>query len=701
LPPEITVISHNRRLFDAIQSRLNLNRFVLRFCQTCAVLPQSEVLTRSSLIILDMAAETRESLSSSAKIFESARQWDIPVLAFIDPDREDLRTELFRMGIFDYLTLPLDKFELAIRIRNALKFRLHRPGEERNKFEQPAAEISSTLFTAALKQMADAPFNFSQMKFVRRLITELRRRTRAALVLYLQPTESEKFEVSFSSPDDPSIAAPLTQVPQFVPNDAASRPQKVVILEKRKETEAFFSELGALYPGPFSRVLLHPVIDSGRTTAVVLLGFAQNYRIRPEHLEFLEAAIQLIRLSIQFLRIKKSIQEQLDSQVWQFSFEFLDQIINQLAFGIVVIDKDLRIKYLNDAATHLLRVHRTEAQFRFLSDFIPKDIISSILAPRESFSEEIGGPELEMVGPDGLKMLIGFSVQKFRDESSGEEGQIISFKDITRNREVQEEMRRMDRLASLGVMASGIAHEIRNPLAGIKAIAQTFQEEMSESDSKNEYVTRIIRQVNRLDEMLRALFSYAKPHRPNRRFCSVSGIIQDVVTLLRQKIISHNIRLVENIAPELPEVFVDSSQLQQILINLLLNGIEAIDKNGVLTISAREVNAAYENFREKAFYRKITEHPYLEIRIEDNGCGIPPDNFKKIFNPFFTTKSFGTGLGLSIVYQIVKENDGVIYFDSVPGEGTRCYLFVPAFNGAAASPVTQTEGVPERENTPR
>jgi signal transduction histidine kinase len=243
----------------------------------------------------------------------------------------------------------------------------------------------------------------------------------------------------------------------------------------------------------------------------------------------------------------------------------------------------------------------------------------------------------------------------------------------------------MDRLASLGVMASGIAHEIRNPLAGIKAIAQTFEDELDKTDPKNEYVKRIIKQVNRLDEMLKSLFSYAKPPKPNRQFFHIKELMQDVLSLLKRKIQSQNIKLVQSYDKEIPPVFVDNSQIQQVIFNLLLNGIEAIDKNGEISIKSSRVDPHQEFFQRKPFFKKFTENPFVLIAIRDNGCGITPENLQQIFNPFFTTKNFGTGLGLSIVYQIVQENNGIIYYESKVGEGTECFLFLPAFEPAKLS----------------
>jgi signal transduction histidine kinase len=288
-------------------------------------------------------------------------------------------------------------------------------------------------------------------------------------------------------------------------------------------------------------------------------------------------------------------------------------------------------------------------------------------------------PEIELLAPSGQKILIGFTITEYIDPSDQQKGFILSLKDITYTKELQEEMIRMDRLASLGVMASGIAHEIRNPLAGIKAIAQTFEEELSKNDPKNEYVKRIIKQVNRLDDLLKSLFSYAKPPKPNRQFFEVKELVQEVLSLLQQRMQKYNINFIQSYEKNLPSIFIDGAQIQQVLFNLILNSIEAIEKQGEIKLAAKKVKKNDEIFQRKPFQKKITDQPYVQILLTDTGSGISPENLLQIFNPFFTTKNYGTGLGLSIVYQIVQENNGIIYFESEINRGTHCYLFLPCF----------------------
>ena len=151
----------------------------------------------------------------------------------------------------------------------------------------------------------------------------------------------------------------------------------------------------------------------------------------------------------------------------------------------------------------------------------------------------------------------------------------------------------------------------------------------------------------------------------------------DVMSLIIQTMAEQKVVLKQNIPADLPMVYVDSGQLQQILINLLFNSIEAMKAEGEITITAKPYMQTVHNGERSSYHARVDSMPYIEMIISDNGCGIAPENLKHIFNPFFTTKTFGTGLGLSIVFQLVKENDAVIYFNSEIDSGTECHLLLP------------------------
>jgi signal transduction histidine kinase len=234
---------------------------------------------------------------------------------------------------------------------------------------------------------------------------------------------------------------------------------------------------------------------------------------------------------------------------------------------------------------------------------------------------------------------------------------------------MQEEILRMDRLASLGEISSGIAHEIRNPLAAIKTTAQAMEEEMETDDPKREFLSRIVKEIDRLDTMLRTFFSFAKPKRPMFIRCDIRDVVKEVLLLLNKDVKNNHIELVEKYAPNLPAVHGDFQQLQQVFLNLFLNSIEFMDPG-------REKKIFITAWEKKTGQKKRL----LEVSVTDTGVGIDDEHINKIFDPFFTTTAKGTGLGLSITYRIVQRHGGSIVVNSRKGQGTTFIINLPTID---------------------
>jgi signal transduction histidine kinase len=238
---------------------------------------------------------------------------------------------------------------------------------------------------------------------------------------------------------------------------------------------------------------------------------------------------------------------------------------------------------------------------------------------------------------------------------------------------MQEEILRMDRLVSLGEISSGIAHEIRNPLAGIKTTAQAMGEEMDRNDPKREYLNRITREIDRLNDLLKMFFSFAKPQKPNLVHCNVKDIVNEVTPLLIKEITDKKITFIEKYSPGLPKVKVDLNQMHQVFLNLFLNAIQAMPSGGELRIVAEPV---------ASLPLPHYHADYVQVSISDTGRGIPSHILSKVFDPFFTTKAKGVGLGLSISYQIIKKHGGTIRVESQEGKGTTFLITLPLLNGS-------------------
>jgi len=351
-------------------------------------------------------------------------------------------------------------------------------------------------------------------------------------------------------------------------------------------------------------------------------------------------------------------------------------ILDHIGFGLLIFNKEYELKYANQFAKSTLKLKKMK---KLMLHSVLGDeafqIIDKLLKNRDVFllRQEI------LVNHSGNRQLyLGYSLYNISDNSD-QETYAITFMEISQTKRLQAEIIRMDRMASLGVLASGIAHEIRNPLAGIKAMAQTLQEELEVDDSKNEYIERIVRQVNRLDELLKSFFSYARPQRPNPVRSKIPDIVREVLPLFRRKIKDNNIIVKEVYSKSLKEIFVDFHQIEQVFFNLIINAIDAMKDGGTLTLRARLPEESQPIIDRRQRIPKIFSDIYNEITISDTGIGMDSETLNSMYNPFFTTKPNGTGLGLSIVYQIILEHGGQITVDSELDRGTTFKILLPVY----------------------
>ncbi|KAA3616551.1 MAG: PAS domain S-box protein [Calditrichaeota bacterium] len=377
-----------------------------------------------------------------------------------------------------------------------------------------------------------------------------------------------------------------------------------------------------------------------------------------------------------------SQQKKLEQQIVDLK-NFNESIIQSMGAGLITIDLDNKITSFNISAEEILGYKSDQVIGNHIEEILAKDDVERLL-PDDTINETNSlHQELQLNNRSEESLHIGFSITPRLDNRNQRVGTIISFRDISLIKQMQSEVARMDRLASLGVLASGIAHEIRNPLAGIKTVAQTLEEEIDPDDSKQEYLARIIRQVNRMDDLLRAFFTYARPRQPVRKLSKLQEIVNEVTPLIDQKLNSNKIELLQSYAPDLPLIFVDFGQIHQVLLNLFLNAIDAMPNGGELAIQAEPMFSSIKRTdrRGQRFHVPEKQRLFVKITISDTGEGIKGPNLNKIFNPFFTTKPNGSGLGLSIVYRIIEEHKGDISVQSDAEKGTVFTLLLATEEG--------------------
>jgi two-component system NtrC family sensor kinase len=228
-----------------------------------------------------------------------------------------------------------------------------------------------------------------------------------------------------------------------------------------------------------------------------------------------------------------------------------------------------------------------------------------------------------------------------------------------------EQMKRADRLASIGEMAAGIAHEIKNPLAGIAGVIQVLKKDQAISDEKRTVLDEVLSQVERMDKAVRNLLSFARPPEPKMTLVDINDLIGRLLNFLAPQFAKHRIIAERKLSAGLPWLTLDPDLLQQALINIALNAVQAMPDGGMFIAETRSFKAAGQN------------PGLVEISFTDTGKGVSKDNLSKIFSPFFTTRPQGTGLGLAITHKIIEQHGGEINVISTPGKGASFIITFP------------------------
>jgi len=225
-------------------------------------------------------------------------------------------------------------------------------------------------------------------------------------------------------------------------------------------------------------------------------------------------------------------------------------------------------------------------------------------------------------------------------------------------------IRRADRLASLGTLSAGLAHEIRNPLVAIKTFTQLLPERLNDEEFLNKFVGIASGEVDRIALLINELLDFARPSEPKLEYEDINSVLDGIILLVSTETKRKQINIIKSYSENLPPVQIDREQIKQVFLNILLNAIEATPEDGSITVKTRS-------------FMKPGGEPYIQIEFTDTGCGIPSEKLEEIFNPFFTTKSAGSGLGLSISHQIVEDHKGYIHVESVLAKGSSFFINLP------------------------
>ncbi len=225
-------------------------------------------------------------------------------------------------------------------------------------------------------------------------------------------------------------------------------------------------------------------------------------------------------------------------------------------------------------------------------------------------------------------------------------------------------MRRADRLASLGTLTAGLAHEIRNPLVAIKTFTQLLPERLEDEEFRNHFLNIASSEVDRISSLITELLEFARPSDPKLEFEDINTILEGMILLVSTETKKKQINIIKHFSSGLPLIMIDREQIKQVFLNILLNSIDATPERGEITVRTHS-------------YEKPGGDPYLRIEVTDTGHGIPAEHLEDIFTPFFTTKHKGSGLGLSISHQIIQDHRGYIDVESELNKGTSFFINLP------------------------
>jgi len=338
---------------------------------------------------------------------------------------------------------------------------------------------------------------------------------------------------------------------------------------------------------------------------------------------------------------------------------FSDHVVENLPLGLLALDHQGKIAAFNNTAASILGLSARLVVGEEAGRKIPAELLAQINASKNR--DGIIEKEIECKTTAGKIVPLEIGASSLKDENGLFLGNILLFKDLTEVRALRKEVARSQRLASVGRLAAGVAHEIRNPLSSIKGFATYFKERYPDKPDDQQIANIMIQEVDRLNRVVGQLLEFARPISIKPRRISLQALLKDSIKLIEDRAAEKNISIHTRYAVRADEEWGDPDRINQILLNLYLNAIDAMESGGELKVG----------------FSSDGDGRQFIITVSDTGCGISAENLSHIFDPYFTTKSSGTGLGLAIAYNVIEAMGGRIKVKSNPGKGTTFRITIP------------------------
>ncbi len=407
-----------------------------------------------------------------------------------------------------------------------------------------------------------------------------------------------------------------------------------------------------------------PCLAKDGPIAVIALGPRPSGEpLSSEDLTLLNAVAAQVATAIENGRLYRALREKADEL--NRLREFNENIVQSLQDGLVVIDLQGAVLHWNPAMEQIVGVPASQAIARRIDELFDPEFLATVRMGERDGSDATTVYRAPLVSrhADGpRKRLVNAAMHPLRTSTTDQVGSVLMIEDITSRVQLEEQLQISEKMASIGLLAAGVAHEVNTPLTGISSFTQMLLEQADPEDPRTRLLEKIERQTFRAAKIVNSLLHLSRPVQSETGPVDVHVVVNDVLSLLEHQFRTASVQVRKELHAEAPIIRAVEHKLQQVFLNLFLNARDAMPKGGWVTVASRR------------------EGDQVLISVSDTGAGIPAEHLARIYDPFFSTKAIGqgTGLGLSITYGIVQEHDGMIVCESQVGQGTRFTLSFPA-----------------------
>ena len=429
--------------------------------------------------------------------------------------------------------------------------------------------------------------------------------------------------------------------------------------------------LGSVAAALVARRIARPVQQLAEGAAAISRG-QLNQRIEPSTADEIgRLAAAFNDMAAQLLHQRTALEEAHGGLRRQFEEladlkSYTDNILGSLTSGIVTIDLGGRVVTLNLAAELLTGFFRGEAAGRYCTElFAHTPEISDLLTETLATRAPIASVPLTLRRRNGTILPIEFSTAPLKGGEGKDLGVIGVFRDVTLVRQLESDLRRSDRLAALGTLAAGLAHEIKNPLTSLLTFSRHLDRKFDDPNFRERFSSVVPRELERINGIVERLLELARPSRMSFTLVRLPELIDRALELYVDQFDDRRVEVVREYARDVPSIQADKDALYRVFVNLVANALDAMPRGGRLT-----VRAGWAGTGDPVRMARWRPTNRVKVEIQDTGVGIEPSDTDRIFNPFYTTRDSGTGLGLALAHKIIQDHGGAISFQSARGHGT-------------------------------